>query len=423
MPETVCEALSEKWLNRYLAALARERAGIYGLFPVSKSRYRASGCVADPMRIVFFLLLFIAGKAGAAVLPDERADLLYHKYDGGGVEVDGPSVLVRKNVGDSFSVGVNHYVDNVTSASIDVQVSASEYTEERTESNVSLDYLRQKTTVSFGYTVSDESDYEAETLSLGVSQDLFGDLTTVSMSFAYGDNTVGRNGDDDFEEEAKVRSYRFGISQILTKSLVMAFTLETITDEGYLNNPYRSVRYCLPPLCSTTGSEGEFYPETRTSNAIAVRGNYFLPQRAAIHAGVRYFEDSWDIEATTFELGYTMPYGESIILEATYRFHDQTSAEFYSDLFPGPRGPEATNYRARDKELSTFTSTTLGLGASYEFGRSWTRIDRGSLNLQLDWIDFDYDDFRDLTGTEPVGSEPLYSFGATVTRAFVSIWF
>lgn len=396
-------------------------AGIYGLFPVSKSRYRASGCVADPMRIVFFLLLIIAGKAGAAVLPDERADLLYHKYDGGGVEVDGPSVLVRKNVGDSFSVGVNHYVDNVTSASIDVQVSASEYTEERTESNVSLDYLRQKTTVSFGYTVSDESDYEAETLSLGVSQDLFGDLTTVSMSFAYGDNTVGRNGDDDFEEEAKVRSYRFGISQILTKNLVMAFTLETITDEGYLNNPYRSVRYCSnPPACTADAFEGELYPETRTSNAIAVRGNYFLPQRAAIHAGVRYFEDSWDIEATTFELGYTMPYGENIILEATYRFHDQTSAEFYSDLFPSQG---ATSYRARDKELSTFTSTTLGLGASYEFGRSWARIDRGSLNLQLDWIDFDYDDFRDLTGTEPVGSEPLYSFDATVTRAFVSVWF
>ncbi len=369
------------------------------------------------MRIAYLLLLIFAGKVGAAVLPEERADLLYHKYDGGGVEVDGPSVLVRKNVGDSFSVGLNHYVDNVTSASIDVEVSASEYTEERTESNVSLDYLRQKTTVSFGYTVSDESDYEAKTLSLGVSQDLFGDLTTVSMSFAYGDNTVGRNGDDDFEEEAKVRSYRFGISQILTKSLVMAFTLETITDEGYLNNPYRSVRYVSG---SGYSFEGELYPETRTSNAIAVRGNYFLPQRAAIHAGVRYFEDSWDIEATTIELGYTMPYGENIILEATYRFHDQTNAEFYSDLFPSQG---ATNYRARDKELSTFTSTTLGLGASYEFGRAWTRIDRGSLNLQIDWIDFDYDDFRDLTGTEPVGSEPLYSFDATVTRAFVSIWF
>ena len=66
-------------------------------------------------------------------MPEERADLLYHSYDGGGVEIDGPSVLVRKNLGNSVSLGLNHYVDNVTSASIDVVVSASEYTEKREE--------------------------------------------------------------------------------------------------------------------------------------------------------------------------------------------------------------------------------------------------------------------------------------------------
>jgi hypothetical protein len=359
----------------------------------------------------------------AAVLPEERVDLLYHKYDGGGVTIDGPSFLVRKNLGDSVSVGFNHYVDNVTSASIDVEVSgASEYTEERTENSVSIDYLRQKTTMSAAYTVSDENDFDAKTLSLGMSQDMFGDLTTVSMSFAYGDNTVGLNldGSEDFEEDAKVRSYRLGVSQVITKNLVMAFTFETITDDGYLNNPYRSVRFCLPPDCSTTGSQGEIYPETRTSTAMALRANYFLPQRAAIFAGIRVFEDTWDIDATTYELGYTFPYEEAWILEASFRFHDQSSAEFYSDLFPSAT---ALNYFARDKELSTFTSTTLGLGASYEFGRAWTRIDRGSLNLQVDWIDFDYDDFRDLTQSGPIGEEPLYSFDATVTRLFASIWF
>lgn len=356
----------------------------------------------------------------AAVLPDERVDLLYHRYDGGGAEIDGPSLLVRKNVGDSVSVGLNHYVDNVTSASVDVLVSASEYTEERTENSVSLDFLRQKTTMSFGYTVSDESDFDAKTLNLGISQDMFGDLTTVTMSFALGDNTVGRNGDDTFEEDTKVRSYRLGISQILTKDLVMALTLETITDDGYLNNPYRSVRYCNDPACTGYIFEPEIYPDTRTSNAIALRANYYLPQRAALHGGVRIFEDTWDIDATTYELGYTFPYDDAWIIEATFRYHDQGSAEFYSDLFPS-RG--AQNYLARDKELSTFTSTTVGLGASYEFGRSWSGIDRGSLNLQVDWISFDYDDFRDLTKAGTVGNEPLYSFDATVTRLFTSIWF
>ena len=241
-------------------------------------------------RSIFFFLIFI-GTANAAVLPEERADLLYHSYDGGGAEIDGPSLLVRKNLGDSVSVGLNHYVDNVTSASIDVLVNASEYTEEREENNISFDYLRQKTTMSLGYTRSDESDFEATTLSLGISQDMFGDLTTVSMSFALGDNIVGQNGDDSFEEDAKVRSYRVGVSQILTKNLVMAFTLETITDEGYLNNPYRSVRYIDSGSPIGYSFQQEIYPETRTSNAIALRGNYYLPQRAALHGGIRLFDD------------------------------------------------------------------------------------------------------------------------------------
>ena len=370
--------------------------------------------------VVISLFVSSIQELRAAVLPEERVDLLYHRYDGGGAEIDGPSFLVRKNVGDSVSVGLNHYVDNVTSASVDVLVSASEYTEERTENSVAIDYLRQKTTMSLGYTVSDESDYKANTLSLGISQDMFGDLTTVTMSFAYGDNTVERNGDDAFEEDTKVRSYRLGISQILTKNLVMALTLETITDDGYLNNPYRSVRYCNDPACSGYSFEPEIYPETRTSNAFSVRANYYLPQRAALHGGVRIFEDTWDIDATTYELGYTFPYDDAWIIEASFRYHDQDSAEFYSDLFPSI---DAQNYLARDKELSTFTSTTVGLGASYEFGRSWSGIDRGSLNLQVDWISFDYDDFRDLTKAGAVGDEPLYSFDATVTRLFTSIWF
>lgn len=367
------------------------------------------------------LLLTALLESQAAVLPDERVDLLYHKYDGGGVKIDGPAFLVRKNVGSRVSVGYKYYVDNVTSASIDVEVNASEYTEEREENSVFMDYLNDKTTVSVSYTNSDESDFEADTYSLGVSQDMFGDLTTVSMSFTYGDNTIQQNGNDTFEETAEVRSYRLGISQIFTKNLVGALTWETITDEGYLNNPYRSVRYSDPGSPIGYSFQQEVYPKTRSSNAIAVRANYFLQQRAAINMGYRYFKDSWDIEASTYELGYTLPYGESWIFEARFRYHDQDKAEFYSDLFPFQ---DAQNYLARDKELSTFTSTTVGVGASFEFGNSWGAIDRGTLNAEFDWIQFDYDDFRDLTDTSStVGNEPLYDFDATVTRLFVSIWF
>src|SRR6187431_3361244 len=67
----------------------------------------------------------------AAVLPDERVDILEHQYEGGGIKVSGPSILVRKDIGRSVSVSANYYVDLVSSASIDVHSSGSRYSEER----------------------------------------------------------------------------------------------------------------------------------------------------------------------------------------------------------------------------------------------------------------------------------------------------
>jgi hypothetical protein len=85
-----------------------------------------------PRGIVVTTLALLAGvgTVQAGVLPEDRADVLYHLYDGGGVEIDGPSVLVRKQVGKSTSLVANYYVDMISSASIDVITTASPYTEE-----------------------------------------------------------------------------------------------------------------------------------------------------------------------------------------------------------------------------------------------------------------------------------------------------
>ena len=54
------------------------------------------------------------------------------KAPDGGITVDGPSVLVRKKFGESLAATANYYIDNITSASIDVVVSgASRYAERR----------------------------------------------------------------------------------------------------------------------------------------------------------------------------------------------------------------------------------------------------------------------------------------------------
>jgi len=364
--------------------------------------------------------LLAAPAAFASVLPEDRTDFLYHRYDGGGVTIDGPSVLVRKSVGKSVSVAANYYVDMVSSASIDVITTASPYTEERTQYSLSADYLRGNTTMSAGFTSSTESDFDANTYHFSVSQDMFGQLTTLTMSYSYGDDTVRRSDDPGFFRDNTRQHYGIGLTQILTRNLISALNVEVITDEGFLNNPYRSVRYADPDSLLGYSFEQELYPRTRTSTAVGLRARYFLPYRAALETQYRFFTDTWDIESHTASVTYIHPW-EDFTFTAKYRFHDQTGAHFFRDLFARS---EATNFRGRDKELSPLTSHTLKLGVAYEFlDDGWGFIDRGTVNLSLDYLTVDYSEFRDLTSGAPVGEEPFYRLEASVIQLFFSFWY
>jgi len=375
---------------------------------------------------IFLMALICLGMSltsFAAVLPEDRADVMYHGYDGGGLQVEGPSILVRKGYKDKVSVWANYYVDMITSASIDVVSTASEYTEERKEKSVGFDYLRGKTSMGFSYTNSEESDYSADSWRFGISQDFFGDLSTLGISYARGSDTVRRNGDLNFEAETDRQTYRLDWSQIVTKSMIVSLNYEGVTDEGFLNNPYRQVRYLDANEARGYGYELEVYPRTRTSSAQAIRGMYYLPYRAALKLEFRNYTDTWGINAYNFEIGYTHPIEQyGLIIDLKYRFYEQTAADFYSDLFPRS---SAQNFIARDKELAAFQTQTIGAGVTYEFETNWLPgFQRGSVNLFVDYIDFQYDDFRDVTvtGLAP-GSEPLYTFDSVVTRLFVSFYF
>jgi hypothetical protein len=273
--------------------------------------------------------------------------------------------------------------------------------------------------MSIGATSSDESDYQAKTLNLGISQEVFGGLTTVSLGYGRGSDDVSARGSA-FSDTSDHWKYRVGLSQVVTRNLLVSLDYEAMADEGYLNNPYRQVRYADPDSATGYSWQPEVYPRTRDSNAVGLRGKYYLPYRAAISAGYRYFNDSWGIGASSFELGYTHPH-ERWTYDIGYRYYTQTGADFYNDLFPYAN---AQNFLARDKELSSFTSHALRLGVGYEIPVEWMKIDKGSVNLVYDQIFFSYDDFRNIYATDAApGTEPLYDFSADVLQLFFSIWF
>ncbi|MCP5190754.1 MAG: DUF3570 domain-containing protein [Pseudomonadales bacterium] len=371
-------------------------------------------------------LVLAAGLAQGAILPEERGDAMYHRYDGGGVTVDGPAVLVRKNFEETYSLNATYYVDNVSSASIDViTTGASPYGETRTEYSLGGDYLHDKSIIGIGYSNSDESDYTSDTWYFNVSQDFFGDLTTLTFGYSQSQDDVYQNGNPDFAGNIDRHNYRVGLSQVITPELILSLGYELVTDEGYLNNPYRSYRYLTNPQDPAAGYQfaQEVYPTTHTSDAAALRLMYYLNWRATVGASYRYYTDDWGIDGNTFALTYTHTLYDNWIFDIEYRYYEQSAANFYSDLFQTP-SQDSKDYRGRDKELSNFNDQTLSLQLSYSRPVSYRFADRAALSMRWDRIWFDYEDFRNLEDTAAIpGEEPLYNFEADIYRLVFTLWY
>jgi hypothetical protein len=79
---------------------------------------------------------------------------------------------------------------------------------------------------------------------------------------------------------------------------------------------------------------------------------------------------------------------------------------------------------ARDKEMSTHSNWSVGMSIAYEWRFSAAAmIKKSSIQFEYDYMNFDYDDFRDVTAEGPVGEEPLFGFTANVIKVYASIWY
>ena len=385
-------------------------------------------------RLAALAALSLMCVAGAAVLPDDRADIFYSSYRGGGMDITGESVLVRKKFSEQFAVQANYFIDKVSGASVDVLSNASVIKDERKQKSLSLDYIHDKTQYNLSYTNSTERDYISNTTHFSLSQDMFGDLTTVTLGFTDSRNKVGENnGTSNLPKiawlgHAESRSYEGGLSQVITKNLIAGATLEVITDQGLLSNPYRSIRYTVDPSINPLGYAlgSPVFPNTRTSTAVEARAKYYLPYRAAASVSYRYFTDTWGIRANTVELGYTQPVSNMFIFEGRLRHYSQNHATFYGDLFPFAN---SQNFEARDQNLATSTNNTIDAKVTWAFApEGFLVFKRATASFDVSRIQFKYKDFRDTrdftinNGYAP-GTEPLYAFNAMIYQVYISMFF
>jgi hypothetical protein len=138
---------------------------------------------------------------------------------------------------------------------------------------------------------------------------------------------------------------------------VLNLNYEVTESEGFINNPYRQVRYLDSQEPWLRLPEGNL-SSTRSGNAAAATVKYYLPWRAAATGSYRFYSDTFGINANTGELGYTQPIFRAWTVDSHLRYYHQTHADFYSDLFPYAN---AQNFLARDRELAAFGSYTIGI--------------------------------------------------------------
>ncbi len=338
--------------------------------------------------------------AGAVSLPEDRAEALYHAYDGGGVRATGPALLVRKSLLDKVSLSASYYVDAVSNASIDVVTTASPYKETRTAYDLGLDYVYRDAHISVSASSSSEPDYTADSVGLDVAQEVFGGQTTVGLGFTRANDKVGKK-DIGFFDSARHWQYRFGITQILSPRWLMSANVEAIADDGYLGSPYRSARVFGAAV-------PERNPRTRSSRALKLRSVHALGERASVRGEYRYFTDTWGILAHTAELGYSRYVGKAWLLDGSLRYYTQDKALFYSD-----NAAAETLYVSRNRQLGTYT--TLGVGAKATYTVPGIPLKYGvKLSGVYELKRFKFSDFTDLRSGQP------YSVDAHLLQVYLS---
>lgn len=388
-------------LRRLAAAVRRALADLF-VRPAGRRNLPPRPSAAGAVGLLGGLL---AGSAASAIeLPENRADVMYHLWDGGGLTAQGPALLVRKSLADKVSLAATYYVDMLSNASIDVVTTASPYEETRNEYGVVADYVYRNSHLVVAGSSSKEPDYKANAVNLDVAQEVFGGMTTIGLGFTSGSDDVGKKNAPEFSEKARHWRYRIGVTQILTPRWLANLNFEAVSDDGYLGSPYRTALVF-------GASVPERVPSTRTSRAVKLSILGEVASGNVAYADYRYFWDTWGIGASTIGAGYRRYFGEKVLADAYLRYYWQDKALFYSD-----NAQTETTYISRNRQLSTFSSIGGGAKLAYRTGV----LLGGSpllLNGAYEFVSYRFDDFTDVrTGS-------LYSYDAHVLQLFATLKF
>jgi len=235
----------------------------------------------------------------------------------------------------------------------DVVSSATRFSEVRNVVGAGATFSRGPVAVAVGYAFGNENDYRSHLARAALTLDLNQHNTVVTLSYRHShdsicalaqapgatvleqrplDSSVGCFSGTPLlvDETLDVDSVEAGLTQTLTRRLVLAVVGSYQHLSGFQSNPYRQVR-----LSGGLAQPRESHPLVRDRGALTLRLRYAIESIAAtLGADLRLYRDTWGVQSIALDATWEQPFRRehpAWRFAARVRGYVQSGADFYRD--------------------------------------------------------------------------------------------
>ncbi len=253
--------------------------------------------------------------------------------------------------------------------------------------------LTDTSTIELGANLSNEYDYLSFGVSANYAKDFNKNNTTLSVGVAFTSDDIDpvggapiplayMRGEDNLSSKLgsdtkDTTDLLLGISQVLSRRMVVQFNYSLSDASGYLNDPYKILSVIDPDSGAPVAGPDELFAYLYESRPDSRRKqSYFGKLKYRFDSGTldfsyRFMTDDWEVESNTAEVRYRWDLPAASYIEPHVRFYSQTAAEFYRvALLDGSPLPA---FASADYRLGEFDAVTVGLkyGRTLANGNEW----------------------------------------------------
>ncbi len=227
-------------------------------------------------------------------------------------------------------------------------------------------FIDSETVASFIVGYSDEDDYSASNIGFEFEKTLPESQLTVTAGIGYSDDeldpTLGKTPVNVRSAEKDNLSAFVGLGLTVNARTAVQTSLSVSDLQGYLSDPYK-LAY-IASLANPLVADNR--PGDRRQWVWLSRLRHFVPgANAALHLDYRYFDDDWDIESHTLELGWYQNLKSNWRVDSSVRYYSQTASYFYAPYYLSPRPDRLAS---SDYRLSPYGAVSLRLRAIKSLG-------------------------------------------------------